>query len=241
MSSTYLVKPTKSAISPVEMQVISEEIKRGFSPKYFISSFLNTKSIAFTAQELLSISQEIAREYAISKSFGTNDLVLIPINPQQLHVYWQIPNKTLLKTNLNETTENLTLRLFKHNDYKNHYINENQTYRTDYYDFAININQNNFNLNLSLLNDIDDYKNQLGNNSHKNNSIDLFKPKLSNIYTAAIGCLNSEQNFTTFAVASPQIMPHIEKNALEKDLNGFSVFVSNLTNTSSPNGNYPNK
>jgi len=104
----------KMKLFPQEMREISLTIRREFSPRFVSSNALSRKGISFSAQELLTISQEIARDFAPYSVENRTKLVLLPIDPTHLHVYWRFAEKPLNKVAVDDVEPKLTLRLFSH-------------------------------------------------------------------------------------------------------------------------------
>lgn len=105
---------TRIDLSSREMLAISRAISREFAPRFAKSEVVSKKAPAFSTQELLSISQEISREFAPRPPDGRANLVLLPVDPFKLHVYWQLPEfriKAIPKAAAADLQ--LTLRLFK--------------------------------------------------------------------------------------------------------------------------------
>jgi hypothetical protein len=110
-------------LSAEEMRAISLEISRGFAPRRFRAGAARQASTGFSPQELLSISQQISREFAprtkVAVSVATAKLVALPIDPEHLHVYWQLdeaqPPPVSAPSSVVEPVENpqpLTLRVY---------------------------------------------------------------------------------------------------------------------------------
>ncbi|WP_347986773.1 DUF4912 domain-containing protein [Methylomonas sp. AM2-LC] len=98
------------------MQDISEAISREFSPYISSRNAYKIPSAAFSVQELLAISQEISKEYAPRALPQPASLVLLPVDPQRLHVYWRFGRNQVLPNIKSEPPAPLTLRIFKQND-----------------------------------------------------------------------------------------------------------------------------
>ena len=103
--------PVQTELTTQELRTISLAISRDFSP-YIVPRYKSRlTSAAFSVQELLTISQEINREYSHNVSTRVSQLVLMPIEPGKLHVYWQFDQQ---KTELaNVEDKPLTLRIYE--------------------------------------------------------------------------------------------------------------------------------
>lgn len=101
-------------LSPKEMLAISRAINREFAPRFAMPEIASARSMAFSPQELLAISQEISREFAPRSAENHAGLVLMPVDPLRLHVYWQLPEyRVYASPDKPVKNENLTLRIFK--------------------------------------------------------------------------------------------------------------------------------
>jgi hypothetical protein len=109
-------------LSAEEMRAISLEISRGFAPRRFRAGVARLTSTGFSPQELLSISQQINREFAprqeiVVAKVESAKLVALPVDPEHLHVYWQLDDAAQTSTPLVEPladTQPLTLRVYSH-------------------------------------------------------------------------------------------------------------------------------
>ena len=78
-------------LSAEEMRAISLEISRGFAPRRFKAGSVRKARPGFSPQELLSVSQQISREFAPrAENNRPAKLVALPVDPEHLHVYWQL-------------------------------------------------------------------------------------------------------------------------------------------------------
>jgi hypothetical protein len=99
-------------LSLQELQAISQLISRDYTP--YIVSRIGAKQryAAFSSQELLSISLEINREFAPQSVTSSNNLVILPLEPRKLHVYWQLGSRLNLPNSVETKPELLKLRLY---------------------------------------------------------------------------------------------------------------------------------
>lgn len=101
-------------LSLLEMQDISQKINREYGPRIVKRNAVTSKTVLFSHQELQAISQEISREFNQHKPDAAGNLVLLPIDPRRLHVYWHLPvNKPKIDRSVEAIKEKLTLRIFK--------------------------------------------------------------------------------------------------------------------------------
>jgi len=81
--------PAEINLSPQELFDISLAISRQFSPRFFARPAA-AKASLYSQQELLSISQEISRDF-FPHLVATEAMVMVlPVDPQRLHVYWRL-------------------------------------------------------------------------------------------------------------------------------------------------------
>jgi hypothetical protein len=80
--------------SPQELLDVSQAINRQFAPVFNSKMAPATATVKLAAKELLEISAEISREYKPVAATQTAKLVLLPVDPEHVHVYWQGFNHT---------------------------------------------------------------------------------------------------------------------------------------------------
>lgn len=103
---------SKINLSAKQMLEISQEISRDFTPCFFNQKLSLVEKDRFTASELLDIGVEIRRDFAPKVSFNATELMLLPVDPMHLHVYWNVAeNQETLKPE-NECDDHLTLRIY---------------------------------------------------------------------------------------------------------------------------------
>ncbi|PPK71774.1 uncharacterized protein DUF4912 [Methylobacter tundripaludum] len=99
---------SKFNLSAKDMLEISREISRDFTPCFSSQMPERVEKIRLTPRELLDIGKEISRDFAPKVSCSKPELILLPVDPEHLHAYW----------NLGETRETpepdngLTLRIY---------------------------------------------------------------------------------------------------------------------------------
>lgn len=185
-------------VTAEDMLVISQEISRSFAPRRFRPSVVKSSTAGFSPQELLSISQQISREFA--PRVETNraaKLVALPVDPEHLHVYWQLdeslkPRETLDMPS-SEKAQPLTLRVFSHVEPTGLAI-EQMEVKPTWFDVAVD--------------------------RSTQNQQDITLPPgaacMAGIYQVAIGRLDALQGFSALAYSNtaataPQISPAKER------------------------------
>lgn len=95
-----------------EMLDISRWINSEFAPRFSSPMAQKSQGLSFAAQELLSISAEISREFTpLTRGVAAN-LVLLPIDTQHLHAYWRIEQETPSVQSALNPPETMTLRIY---------------------------------------------------------------------------------------------------------------------------------
>lgn len=94
-----------------DLAKISHEISGLFSPVQPIKSpQLNCTKIS--AKELLAVSQNISQYYAPKVSSTIKGLVLLPIDPDHLYVYWNFSDETNGALTSDMSSNNLSLKIY---------------------------------------------------------------------------------------------------------------------------------
>ncbi len=102
----------KINLSAKEMLEISQEINRDFSPCFSSRMPKVVEKIRFSAKELLDIGEEIGRNFAPKVSHKMPGLMLLPVDPGHLHVYWNLGEKKKIARPVNKSKDQLTLRIY---------------------------------------------------------------------------------------------------------------------------------
>lgn len=110
---------SKINLSAKQMRAISQEISREFTPCFFNQMPMLDEKIRLTSRELLDIGEEIRRDFAPKVSFDTSELILLPVGPGHLYVYWSIPESNEAEVIVNDGKEHLTLRIYGQADEPN--------------------------------------------------------------------------------------------------------------------------
>lgn len=95
-----------------EMLDISRWINREFAPRYNSPMVKKMQTLSFAAQELLSISVEISREFTPLSREASANLVLLPIDTRHVYAYWKIEQGNSSALTALKPPEPLTLRIF---------------------------------------------------------------------------------------------------------------------------------
>lgn len=108
--STSGISALKS-ISATELLMISQEISRKFSPVVSVKSTDLARRIALTPKELRDISEEITRKYVPTLKSKTANVVVLPIDPENLYVFWNL-GQTEITSSLEDKSKGIVLRVY---------------------------------------------------------------------------------------------------------------------------------
>ena len=122
-------------ISAQEMLAISLEINQDFAPKFYAEPSKTPESEPLTTQELLGISQIISGGFAPSLKNTQPEVVLMPIDPEHVHAYWNLPESDLIEASNPELTLSLHPLADTHPDdpkyaWLDFFINKRQDHQT---------------------------------------------------------------------------------------------------------------
>ena len=115
MKFSYSKYNPRIRLSQEEMLAISQEINRDFAlglsaeianPAYQYNLY------KLSAKEMFEISEEIRLDYAPRASDNTPELVLLPVDPNHLYVYWNLGDDKLNSTKKNASENQLSLRIY---------------------------------------------------------------------------------------------------------------------------------
>ena len=112
MALSYSGYNSQIKLSPEEMLEISQEIHHEFAPEISIEQPEPASQHALSPKEMLAISEEIRQDFAPKASNNPQEVVLLPVDPDHIYVYWNLgddqPN-TALKV---DSGNPLTLRIY---------------------------------------------------------------------------------------------------------------------------------
>lgn len=99
-------------LSPEEMLEISQEIKREFAPSFSIKKQEPASQHKLSRKEMFAISEEISHDFSPKPSNNTQKLVILPVDPNHLHVYWNLGDNQMNSVQKNDSGNQLTLRIY---------------------------------------------------------------------------------------------------------------------------------
>ncbi|MEI6068006.1 MAG: DUF4912 domain-containing protein [Methylococcaceae bacterium] len=103
-------------ISAEEMLEISQEINRAFTPIFPIEIAAPACQHPLSSKEMLQISEEISLDFAPRASNNTQKLVLLAVDPDHLHAYWNLGEDPSGSTQKTDPGHQLTLRIYSEPD-----------------------------------------------------------------------------------------------------------------------------
>ncbi|WP_305908725.1 DUF4912 domain-containing protein [Methylomarinum sp. Ch1-1] len=92
------------------MLAISEQLSREYTPGFSSRASASNSHIRLSAQEMLTISEEISRQHPLRLSLPSprSKIVLLAVDPNHLHAYWHIDEKQMTQ----DSAQPLTLRIY---------------------------------------------------------------------------------------------------------------------------------
>ena len=150
-------------LTPTELLEISQEISLAFAPDFSIKKPEPAAQQTLSAQEMLEISDEIRQDFAPKASDNTQELVLLPVDPEHLHAYWNMGDGNLNTAPKNAAVPQLTLRVYPASD-----KNADTTKTKSWFDVAVAGSQSQQNVFLSMQTQATAYRATLGNRYQDN-------------------------------------------------------------------------
>lgn len=102
----------QARLSQEEMLAISQEINLEFAPRFSIKKRKTASKHKLSPKEMFAISEEISRDFAPKASNNTQGLVILPVDPNYLHVYWNLGDDKLNGMQKNGSRNHLILRIY---------------------------------------------------------------------------------------------------------------------------------
>lgn len=133
MTFSYSRYNPQIKLSPKEMLEISQEINREFAPSFSTRTPSSNYQHKLSPKEMFEISEEIRQDFAPKASNNTQELVLLPVDPDNLYAYWNLGVDNLNTTQKNDSENQLTLRIYSEPN-----KNTDITKTTSWFDVAIN-------------------------------------------------------------------------------------------------------
>ncbi|MEY3759576.1 MAG: hypothetical protein RIR39_1067 [Pseudomonadota bacterium] len=113
--SNLKYKP-QATLSTEEMLQISQEINLAFTPIFSVEIATSACQHPLSSKEMLQISDTISLDFAPSASNNTQQLVLLPVDPDHLYAYWNLGDDPLGRTQKTDHGQSLTLRIYSEPD-----------------------------------------------------------------------------------------------------------------------------
>ena len=102
----------QASLSKKELFEISGEISKGYAPVKPAKPVKIHNDSVPTQQELLEVSQNISRYFAPSISTNSQRLVVLPIDPQHLYIYWSLDENQDFKLSQRMINNGMVLRVY---------------------------------------------------------------------------------------------------------------------------------
>ena len=106
----------QSMLSTEEMLQISQEINLAFTPVFSVEIAAPACQHPLSSKEMLQISDAISQDFAPSASNNTQNLVLLPVDPDHLYAYWNLGDDPSGSTQKTDPGHPLTLRIYSEPD-----------------------------------------------------------------------------------------------------------------------------
>ena len=90
MALSYSGYNSQIKLSPEEMLEISQEIHHEFAPEISVEKPEPVSQHALSPKEMLAISEEIRQDFAPKASNNPQEVVLLPVDPDHIYVYWNL-------------------------------------------------------------------------------------------------------------------------------------------------------
>lgn len=206
-------------LSSKDMLEISQAISRDFSPEFAAAIPESTAGHKLSPREMFDISEEISREFAPEASAGNLGLVLLPVDPEHLHAYWNIDETQANMTRKIDAGEQLTLRVYSEPD-KNAEISQTKPW----FDVAINSAQAQQTVPLPIRGDENSYSASIGQRYADNNLTVFATSKTVDAPRGKVTACQKRDDQNESAETMPQkiISPHSATHHLSKNASGQS-------------------
>jgi hypothetical protein len=112
MTFLYSRSDSQIHLSPNEMLEISQEINREFTPSALPAPSEPDYKIKLSTMEMFEISEEIRQNFAPKAENNAQELVLLPVDPDHLYAYWNVPDTKPDMTPKTDPGQQLTLRIY---------------------------------------------------------------------------------------------------------------------------------
>lgn len=194
MAASPHIRKAKLMLKPEEIYAISAEISMNYAPLVSAKPAGLAGRIALSSKELLDISQEISRKYMPKLNAATPRFVLLPIDPDHLFASW---NLGAAKTDVAAVNQEPRKRDHILRIHPGRTGNPNKDIPDDWFDIALAPGQT-------------------------RQTIVVPEAYKAASYTAAIGSINHENQFTVLATSKVTYNQPHNKAASSSENNGSS-------------------
>ena len=112
MTFSYSRYNSQIKLSQEEILEISQEINREFAPSFSINKQEPASQHKLSPKELFDISEEISRDFAPKTSNNPQEVVILPVDPDHLYVYWNLGDNILNGAKITASATRLTLSIY---------------------------------------------------------------------------------------------------------------------------------
>jgi hypothetical protein len=163
MEFSYSKYNPQIKLSPKDMLEISLEINQAFAPVLFEKTTTPDDEYILSSQEMFEISEEISLDFAPKATNNKQELVLLPIDPDHVHAYWNLSDGKASDTQKNTFQDELTLRVYSKPETTTHIATTKP-----WFDVAINSNQSQQNIVLPTHSQQNSYSATIGKRDQGN-------------------------------------------------------------------------
>ena len=182
MTFSHSIYNPKIKLSPEEMLEISQEIHRDFAPGFSTKKPEPASQLKLSAKEMLEISEEIRQDFAPKAANNPQEIVLLPVDPDHIHVYWNLADDKASTAQKNDSGNRLTLRIYSEPN-KNTDIAKTKSW----FDVAIDSYQAQQSVALPMWNHETAYRASIGNREPDNSLAELAKSNVINVIHVPFG------------------------------------------------------
>lgn len=99
-------------LSSKALCAISQKISRDYSPSPDTPSSSQCNQLTSSTQDLLEVSRNISQYYSPKLASNSRKLVILPIDPQHIYVYWNLANNQQAALAESLSSDPLTLKIY---------------------------------------------------------------------------------------------------------------------------------
>jgi len=186
-------------ISTAEMLEISQRINHDFAPSLPVQTDNTVLLNDISPQEMLSISETISHDFAPKISNNTTQLMLLPVDPNNIYAYWNLNKDDCYHMAKNDPIhQELTLRIYSTSP------SDSEQYKTPaWWDVIVDNTKSQQSIPLPVSNQQNSYYASIGRRD-ENNSLISFASTDINTFPFGKKALPDEQD------GLPPLLPHTD-------------------------------